>query len=186
MDKKEMLDLDAISDGDSLKISDVKKRLKRNFKDKKALSSIAKFKHSAGEIASKMQPYIDEVMDTPMPTLLASKRLFSPENLSRITAIEGVDILRKIPKTGGKDRTRRKIARLFLKSFKVNKFKLLKCLPKPKFKNLKQTDFDRNPRGHDNNLRNGLRGLKTIVNNLGYRFKFSKRDVTLIPLNKMP
>jgi hypothetical protein len=181
-----ILDLDALPRSkDDIEMGEFFKRLK-DPKDKFIQKKWLELKNQIGNFADKAKPVVDEIMNTPAITLLAAKKLTLPENISRITVVNGIDILRKIPKTGGKDKTRRKIAKLFLNNLKIDKFKILKCIPLHTKTPYERLDFNYDPRRFDAKLRNRFRGLRTITKDLGYKYKFSKYYIEIVPIKKMP
>ncbi len=181
--KMDILDLDAIPHArDELSIQEGIRKLEENPISPEAQKFKRELLNFAKELHDKYQPVVDEIMEMPVQTALFAKKLASPEYRHRISFIKGVNLVGRIPKAGGEYKTPRKLAKLFEDRFLVDKFKFIKCLPDKRLYTKK--DYMRKPKKYDTLIRNRLKYLKGIANNLGYTFRIRELTIEIVPVSK--
>ncbi len=191
MAKIDILDLDSIPiPRESVTIKEGLERLKEDHNDPEAQKFKKEFYDTVAEISARAEYLLEEIYDTPIQTVMVAKQLSKPENIFRISSIKGIDLARRIKNANGKYDTPRKIARLFLNTLRVDKFKIIKLIEPTvldknhKRKKLTTKDYLDGKKKYDEKIKNSFKYLKRVANQVGYTFKLHELEVEAIQLER--
>ena len=184
--KPPIIDLDLIKREGEIGIKEAARRRKERPNDPQLRKFDRDAKNFFAKISSQYNSILNDFYEMPVQSFLALKQLSKSKSILRVTTIEGVDLLRKIEGVGGKYKTPKKIARLFMHSLIVSKFDVIKCIQpmvigrNNKSRRLTMKDYLGNKDRYDGKIENSFKLLRGLAKSNGYRFKFSGENIELV------